>query len=156
MAVKSEIIRPRVDEVLGIGTNRLFGVAWAGPEAVDRVDISTDGGATWSRADLLGPQEPYSWTLWEYLWEVAEAGPYALLSRASAASEVQPGRHDPHNGGYQIHFSRPRPVRVERTRHVSDQRSDAGLLMYDMNAFAEANTRFPLDVEMIFGEGEGI
>src|SRR5262245_4366307 len=30
MAVKSEIIRPRAGETLGLGTNRLFGVAWAG------------------------------------------------------------------------------------------------------------------------------
>jgi len=157
IAVKSEIVRPRVDEILGIGTNRLFGVAWAGPEAVARVDISTDGGRSWQRAELLGLQEPYSWTLWEYLWEVAEAGTYSLLSRATAAGgDIQPDRHDPLNGGYQIHFSRPRAVRVERTRHVSDQRSDAGLLVYDMNAFAEANTRFPLDVEMVFSEGEGI
>jgi DMSO/TMAO reductase YedYZ molybdopterin-dependent catalytic subunit len=157
MVAKSEIIRPRADEILGLGTNRLFGVAWAGPEAVARVDISTDGGRTWDHARLLGPQEPYSWTMWEYLWEVAEAGTYSLLARASsAAGDLQPARHDPLNGGYQIHFSRPRDVRVERTRHVSDQPSDTGLLVYDMNAFAEANTRFPLDVEMIFGEGEGI
>jgi DMSO/TMAO reductase YedYZ molybdopterin-dependent catalytic subunit len=157
MAAKSEIIRPRADEVLGLGTNRLFGVAWAGPEAVARVDISTDGGRTWNGAELLGPQQPYSWTMWEYLWEVAEAGSYSLLARASSTGgQMQPGCHDPLNGGYQIHFSRPCGVRVERTRHVSDQRSDAGLLVYDMNAFAEANTRFPLDVEMVFSEGEGI
>src|SRR5436305_10033157 len=39
MAVKSEVIRPHAGEVLGVGTNRLFGVAWAGPEAVARVDV---------------------------------------------------------------------------------------------------------------------
>ena len=32
----------------------------------------------------------------------------------------------------------------------------AGTLLYDMNAFAEENTRFPLDVEMQFAGGEGI
>src|SRR5262249_22568737 len=32
MAVKSEVIRPHAGEVLGIGANRLFGVAWGGPE----------------------------------------------------------------------------------------------------------------------------
>jgi hypothetical protein len=29
-------------------------------------------------------------------------------------------------------------------------------LQYDMNAFAEENTRFPLDVALEFGGGEGI
>ena len=35
-------LMPREDEALGVGTNRLFGLAWAGEEAVDRVEISTD------------------------------------------------------------------------------------------------------------------
>jgi DMSO/TMAO reductase YedYZ molybdopterin-dependent catalytic subunit len=157
MAVKSEIVRPRADEVLGIGINRLFGVAWGGPEAIATVEISTDDGQSWNQADLIGPQEPHSWTLWEYLWEVVEAGEYTLLARAASTSgQVQPLGHDALNGGYQIHFSRPRVTHVHRTRRVFDQRSDADLLQYDMNAFAEENTRFPLDVEMIFGEGEGI
>jgi len=34
--------------------------------------------------------------------------------------------------------------------------ADADTLLYDMNAFAEENTRFPLDVEMQFAGGEGI
>ena len=74
MAVKSEIIRPQNDAALGLGTNRIFGVAWAGEEAVAKVEVSTDGGRTWADAELLGPQAAYSWTLWEYLWEAAEPG----------------------------------------------------------------------------------
>src|SRR5262249_59946152 len=66
MVPKSEIIRPRAGDVLGLGGNRLFGVAWAGEDSVSRVEVSTNGGATWSDAALMGPQAPYSWTLWEY------------------------------------------------------------------------------------------
>ena len=157
MALKSEIIRPRSDEILGLGTNRLFGVAWGGDGAIAAVEISTDAGRTWNRAELLGPQARHSWTLWEYLWEVAEPGDHVLLARAvSRAGQVQPTQHDPLNGGYQVHFSRPRTVRVERTRRIHDQRSDADLLVYDMNAFAEENMRFRLDIEMDFTSGEGI
>src|SRR5262249_124977 len=65
MAVKSEIVRPHAGEVLGVGTNRVFGVAWAGPEAVSRVEVSIDHGQTWAGAELIGPRAPYSWTLWE-------------------------------------------------------------------------------------------
>jgi hypothetical protein len=36
------------------------------------------------------------------------------------------------------------------------QPHDSELLLYDMNAFAEANARLPLDVELEFGVGEGI
>jgi DMSO/TMAO reductase YedYZ molybdopterin-dependent catalytic subunit len=157
MAVKSEILRPAPGAVLGLGTNRLFGVAWAGEEAVARVEISTDGGKNWNEAELMGLRAPYSWTLWEYLWEVAVPGTYSLLARAvSTSGRVQPEQHDPLLGGYMIHFSRPIPVRVESARRIQETWADADTLLYDMNAFAEENTRFPLDIEMEFAGGEGI
>src|SRR5579871_636592 len=157
MAVKAEMIRPSADSILGLGTNRLFGLAWAGEEAVARVGVSTDGGQTWEQAELIGPRARYSWTLWEYLWEVAEPGDYTLLVRAEAESgALQPLRHDPLLGGYMIHFSRPRKVRVEGARRSHAQRSDLDTLLYDMNAYAEENMRFPLDVEMNFSGGAGI
>jgi DMSO/TMAO reductase YedYZ molybdopterin-dependent catalytic subunit len=155
MAVKSEILRPAASEVLGIGTNRLFGVAWAGEEAVANVDVSTDGGRSWSPAELIGPPAPYSWTMWEYLWELAQPGNYSLMARATSASvKVQPMEHDSLNGGYLIHNCRPRVVRVEAARQAL--RGDADLIVYDMNAFAEENSRIPLDVELEFVGGEGI
>src|SRR5262249_19497492 len=155
MQVKAEIVRPHAGEILGLGTNRLFGVAWGGPDAVARVEISIDGGRSWTEAQLIGPRAPYSWTMWEYLWEVAEPRDYTVLCRAAASGgQVQPTCHDPLNGGYQIHFSRPRTVRVERSRRVHDERTSFELLQYDMNAFAEDNMRFPLDVALEFGGGE--
>jgi DMSO/TMAO reductase YedYZ molybdopterin-dependent catalytic subunit len=156
MIVKSEIIRPRPDDVLGPGGNRLFGVAWAGEDEVDRVEVSTDGGATWNAATLLGPDAPYSWTLWEYVWEVDAPGDYTLLVRAvSISGEVQPRDHDRLNGGYCIHHSRPFPVRVAGPRR-GEVPADVDTLLYDMNAFAEENTRRPLDVDLAFVAGEGI
>jgi len=157
MLVKSEIVRPRAGETLKLGTNRLFGVAWAGQEAVARVEVSTDNGQTWSDADLIGLRAPYSWALWEYLWEVSEPGSYALLTRATSASgQVQPADHDPMHGGYQIHFSRPTEVRVAGTLRGYDDRGDVDTLLYDMNAYAEENSRLPLDVTLEFVGGEGI
>jgi DMSO/TMAO reductase YedYZ molybdopterin-dependent catalytic subunit len=157
MAVKSELIRPAAGGEVGIGTNRLFGVAWAGEESVARVEISTDAGRTWNAADLIGPQTPYSWTPWEYLWEVAKPGEYSLLTRAvSSSGRVQPTQHDPLHGGYLIHFSRPISVRVQAGLPAQAQRGDVETLLYDMNAYAEQNTRNPLDVELEFAAGGGI
>jgi hypothetical protein len=152
MQVKSEIIRPQHGAVLGLGMNRLFGIAWAGEETVSAVEVSTDAGQTWSEARLIGPDVPHAWRLWEYLWETATPGSYQLLARAiSASGKVQPAQHDPLNGGYLIHFSRPLTVRVEAARPA-----DVDLLLYDMNAYAEANAQLPLDVELEFAGGEGI
>lgn len=157
MSVKSEIIRPRADEVLGIGTSRLFGVAWAGEEAVAAVEISTDGGQSWNRATLVGPSALYSWSMWEYLWEVATPGEYSILSRAiSAGGRVQPLDHDPLHGGYQIHHSRPIRVVVASGLRASDQFRGPEDFVYDLIAYAEEKARVPLDVELEFAVGAGI
>lgn len=157
MAVKSEIIRPREGERLGRGTQRIFGVAWAGEDAVAKVEISTDGGRTWSNAEFIGLQAPYSWAMWEYLWEVTEPGPYQLMARAvGARGDVQPSSHDPGRGGYMINFVRPRRIEVidSPAERVTPANLDA--IVYDMNAFAEANASAPLDVFCEFSGGAGI
>lgn len=159
MALKSEIIRPREQERLGIGTQRIFGVAWAGEEAIRTVEVSTDGGASWDEANLIGVQAAYSWALWEYLWEVATPGTYCLMARAvSANGEVQPVDHDPLRGGYVINFVRPRLVQVDPAAGYQsrDLTRDLLALVYDMNAFAERNAAAPLDVYAEHSEGAGI
>ena len=157
MPVKSEIIRPSLGAELGLGTNRIFGLAWAGESAVAAVEVSVDGGQNWQRAELIGPQAAYSWTLWEYLWEVAAAGEYTLLSRAvSQSGAVQPMQHDPRNGGYLINFSRPITVRVDAGRRSRDVLGDETALRREMRAVAEERARSPLDVEMELVYGAGI
>lgn len=157
MAVKSEVVRPVGGATLGLGRQRIFGVAWAGEEAVARVELSVDDGATWSNAELLGPFAPYSWTLWEFLWQVRQSGTYRLLSRAvSTSGRTQPAEHDPLLGGYMIHFSRPLAVQVESQPAADMAHRDGQTLLYDMNAFAEANASLPLDVHLEFHLGAGI
>ncbi|MFB6198133.1 MAG: molybdopterin-dependent oxidoreductase, partial [Halobacteriaceae archaeon] len=63
-------------------TMEVLGVAWAGDDAVDRVDVSTDGGETWRRAELFGPAYSGTWRLFRYEWD-AEPGVHTLMSRAT-------------------------------------------------------------------------
>jgi DMSO/TMAO reductase YedYZ molybdopterin-dependent catalytic subunit len=157
MAVKSEIIRPQAGAALGPGTHRIFGVAWAGEEAVAYVEVSTDGGRNWERAEILGASAPYCWSLWEYLWEVAESREYELMARATSASgRTQPMERDTLLGGYVIHHPRAIAVRVAPGQRVHATPADLPDLLYDMNAYAEENMRRPLDVEMEFTGGGGI
>lgn len=156
MAVKSEILRPRQGEVVGLGRNRVVGLAWAGEEAVARVEISVNA-HDWAPAELIGPRAPYSWTLFEATWRVDTPGDYSLYARAiSDSGQVQPAEHDPLHGGYLIAFSRPTHVRVAATERHTPQPHDWEALLYDMNAFAEENARRPLDVDLQFAAGAGI
>jgi len=157
MPVKSEIIRPADGSTLGIGTNRIFGMAWAGEDAVGAVEVSVDGGESWRQAELIGPRAPYSWTLWEYLWEVAGAGQTVLMSRAiSEGGAVQPSRHDPLLGGYMITFSRQTNVRIDPSQQSQDSLGDILALRLEIAVAAEENSGLPLDVEMQFEMGGGI
>jgi hypothetical protein len=95
--------------------------------------------------------------MWEYLWNVRDAGSFALLSRATSVSgRTQPTEYDPLNSGYMIHFSRPITVRIESRPAKDAAARDADVLTYDMNAFAEANARRPLDVDLEYSLGAGI
>ena len=69
--------RPRSD-----GTIEVRGVAWAGDDAVERVEVSTDGGETWRDAELFGPDYAGAWRLFRYDWGAAP-GSHVLMSRAT-------------------------------------------------------------------------
>ena len=58
------------------------GVAWAGDDAVERVEISTDDGETWADAELFGPDYTGAWRLFRYEWD-ADPGTHRILSRAT-------------------------------------------------------------------------
>jgi DMSO/TMAO reductase YedYZ molybdopterin-dependent catalytic subunit len=157
MAVKSDIIRPKPGETLGLGANRIVGLAWAGEEAIKEVVVSTDGGQSWAKVNLIGPQAPYSWTLWEYIWEVAQPGKHTLMARATSAGGLtQPNGYDHNNLGYVIHFSRTIDVEVKRDTRAAATTGDYDALLWDMNAYAEENRRAPLDLDVQFVGGSGI
>jgi DMSO/TMAO reductase YedYZ molybdopterin-dependent catalytic subunit len=112
--VKASIARPTMGETVPAGKEyRIHGAAWAGDSEVARVDVSTDGGKTWSAATLVGKAVPFCWRLWEYRWKPA-AGNAVLMARATdRRGRVQPMKHDPARRNYMISFVRPTPVTVK-------------------------------------------
>ncbi|ELZ28648.1 sulfite oxidase [Halogeometricum pallidum JCM 14848] len=65
------------------GQIEVLGVAWAGDDRVDTVEVSTDGGDTFGEAEFFGPAAgPNSWRQFRYVWD-ASPGEYTLVSRAT-------------------------------------------------------------------------
>ncbi|MFC4436445.1 MULTISPECIES: sulfite oxidase [Natrialbaceae] len=64
------------------GTIEITGVAWAGDDDVDRVEVSIDGGDAWNTAELFGPDYAGAWRLFRYDWD-AVPGEHVLVSRAT-------------------------------------------------------------------------
>jgi DMSO/TMAO reductase YedYZ molybdopterin-dependent catalytic subunit len=72
------------------GPCRLEGRAWSGWAPVERVEVSTDGGATWHDARLGEPVGERAWRGWSYEWD-ALPGSHVISSRATdAAGNEQP------------------------------------------------------------------
>src|SRR3954454_8771821 len=67
------------------GSCMLHGRAWSGRGAIERVEVSIDGGATWADARLESPTGPHSWVGWSLDWS-AGPGSYELCSRATDAT----------------------------------------------------------------------
>jgi sulfane dehydrogenase subunit SoxC len=64
------------------GLVTLHGRAWSGRGAIERVDVSTDGGANWAEAQLKPAAGGHAWRGWAFEWNAAP-GSYELASRAT-------------------------------------------------------------------------
>jgi sulfane dehydrogenase subunit SoxC len=93
MEAKSLITRPSAGQKLDApGFHEISGLAWSGQGAITRVEVSTDGGTTWSDATLHLPVLPKAHTRFTFpwRWDGREA---VLAARCSDESGyVQPSR----------------------------------------------------------------
>jgi len=79
------------ERVVDRGPCRLEGRAWSGWDAIERVDVSVDGGVIWLEAELEVQPDTRSWVRWTMNWDAHEPGAYVLSSRArDAAGNEQP------------------------------------------------------------------
>jgi hypothetical protein len=71
-------------------TLEIRGFAWAGDDAVARVEVSVDGGA-WQEAALKPPRNRYDWQRWHASVPLPASGAAVLRVRATdTAGNVQP------------------------------------------------------------------
>jgi DMSO/TMAO reductase YedYZ molybdopterin-dependent catalytic subunit len=88
------------DRTVAAGEVLLEGRAWSGLAPVEAVEVSVDGGESWSAAELEPAGEPWAWCGWSYRWN-AEPGEHVLCCRArDAAGNEQPREPAWNLGGY--------------------------------------------------------
>ena len=99
MNVKSWITGPLMDAETG--KVQVHGVAMGGVSALEKVEVSIDGGQTWAAAQFLGPDlGPYAWRPFVLITELAE-GSHVLASRATnVVGDTQPEQFPPNERGY--------------------------------------------------------
>jgi len=84
------IAAPADNAVVG-GTVDIGGVAFAGDRGISRVEVSTDGGSTWTDATLYPrPGRGLTWVLWTFNWTPPQGGSFRVVARAyDAAGMIQ-------------------------------------------------------------------
>jgi sulfite oxidase len=122
VALNSDVVAPSDGEIVPAGPVEVRGYAFAGGERyVSRVDVSLDGGATWSLAELVDDLGPWAWRHWRIMLDLAP-GDHEIVVRAwdsSAATQPENEAALWNPKGY-VNNARPR-VRV---------RADSSLLRH--------------------------
>jgi len=112
LVVKSLITRPTEGATLAPGKIDVAGFAWAGETDIARVDVSTDHGATWQPARLVGEQAKYAWRRFELSFDGTRPESYLIMSRATdSTGRTQPMSPPWNPSGYL--WNAPDSVRVE-------------------------------------------
>ena len=83
MPVKSLITTHETGHEVQGRSLKVSGQAWAGDRAVKAMDVTIDFGATWIKANLLEPPNPYSWQRWTAQIAFPEKGYYEIWARAT-------------------------------------------------------------------------
>jgi sulfite oxidase len=91
VALNADVLSPADGEIVPAGPVEVRGYAFAGGERhVARVDVSLDGGASWSQADLLDDLGRWAWRHWRITVELAP-GEHEILCRAwDSSAATQP------------------------------------------------------------------
>jgi hypothetical protein len=115
MQIKAQIAKPVQGETVPANSSVCVqGAAWTSDGQIIKVELSTDGGSTWSETSLLGAPKPNAWRLWEFNWQTpAAAGSQTLIARATdSLGRTQSVHRDPDRGTYMINHLLPIEVEV--------------------------------------------
>jgi sulfite oxidase len=115
--VKSVIAHP--GDWAAPGLVAVQGVAWSNASPATKVEVSEDGGKTWSSANFTGKSTKYGFRKWTFAWKAAE-GQYTLMSRATnEAGRSQPLEPEWNPNGYLYNAAQPISVTISKIRPAS-------------------------------------
>ena len=122
MDAKSVITSPSALARVERGWHEISGIAWSGRGKIQRVEVSTDGGATWRGAELQGSPLPKAHTRFTYMWNW-RGDASTLMSRATDdTGYTQPTRavfESTRGKGTDYHFNYIRAWRVDDSGAVT-------------------------------------
>jgi DMSO/TMAO reductase YedYZ molybdopterin-dependent catalytic subunit len=116
MQVKAQIAKPTQAEPVPANSSvRVHGAAWTSDGEITKVELSTDGGASWNETKLIDKPIPNAWRRWEFQWQTpTQPGKQVLIARATDShGRTQPVERDADRGTYMINHLLPITVEVQ-------------------------------------------
>ena len=98
--VKSLIARPADGGKAPRGTQEVAGVAFSGVAPISKVEVSTDGGATWQSASLEGDPGIGRWQVFRYRFKASPGSAQAMARATDAKGNTQPEKPSWNPSGY--------------------------------------------------------
>jgi sulfite dehydrogenase (cytochrome) subunit A len=112
--LRSLIVRPEPDEILHPGMPaEMEGIAFDSGSGIRRVEVSMDGGTTWTDARLDPELGKYSWRRWRASWTPRNRGPYRLMARATNAAGDKQSKEQWNRSGFMWNVISEVDVKVE-------------------------------------------
>ncbi|HEX5760041.1 MAG TPA: sulfite oxidase [Thermoanaerobaculia bacterium] len=94
------------------GPQTLTGRSWSGHGSIDQVEVSFDGGGSWTLAALAAKNIPFAWRQWSVAWDPTP-GSYAVRVRATdSKGNTQPDVVPFNSQGYLYWAAVNHPVTV--------------------------------------------
>ena len=91
VALNSDVLSPADGETVAAGPVEVRGYAFAGGERhVARVDVSVDGGASWSHAELLEDLGRWAWRHWRITVDLPPGEREILVRAWDSSAATQP------------------------------------------------------------------
>src|SRR6266704_1222620 len=91
LTLNAVITTPQEGETVAAGPTRIQGYAITGAGApVERVELSIDGGKTWTTANLVERADPYAWCFWEVTVTLSPGDCQMIVRAWDASRQTQP------------------------------------------------------------------
>ncbi|SDF84731.1 sulfane dehydrogenase subunit SoxC [Celeribacter baekdonensis] len=123
MSVKSVITAPSGQQVIAPGPRQIEGLAWSGRGRIARVELSVDGGRTWTEARLQAPVQPKALTRFSLPWDWHNERAILMSRATDETGDMQPTRdiwHDIFAGHSFNHFNAIQAWSINRSGEVKN------------------------------------
>ncbi|MEJ2703147.1 MAG: molybdopterin-dependent oxidoreductase [Sedimentisphaerales bacterium] len=157
--IHARIFEPEYNSTVNECSYTITGMVNAGDgKEIAQVEVSTDDGVTWDRAEILNYFLPNVWKQWQYEWEIEKPGLYTIYARVRDADGNAQNELGSYGwSGYRIIVTADRDINCSNLQRA-DLDKDGYVDFSDFSLLADqwlmTGVGFSADVVPLEGDGQ--